>query len=120
MIEADVWLEQIRRYVRFVADEPAVRGIWVFRRKGVSSVTDFDEMIEQVFDDLDSDALETEMLAKVSDAERSRLGQFIAALRAADKAHPKVRTPVECAAFLSSPEWATLNASAISALPVLQ
>jgi hypothetical protein len=61
VIPFDTWLSQIVRYCRFVADDVAVRRAWVNRDYSQTSITTFDELYEQIFDDLDSDALEKEL-----------------------------------------------------------
>jgi hypothetical protein len=107
----------MRDYIRFVADEPLVRRVWVNQEPGLTSVGHFDELFEQVFDDLDADALSPEMLANNREEARV-IGAFLDAMRRASDAHPTVR-PGDAAAFLASPEWRSLNSIARSALETL-
>jgi hypothetical protein len=116
VINRDVWLRQMRNYIRFVANETAVRRVWIDREPGITSVGDFDELFEQVFDDLDADALSPEMLA--DDEESQAIVVFLEALRQASDAHPTVG-PADAEAFLASPEWRSLNSAARSALEIL-
>ncbi len=117
MIDRDVWMGQMRDYIRFVADEPLVRRVWMDREQGITSVSDFDELVEQVFDDLDADSLASQMLANNGE-ESQVIAAFLDAMRRASDAHPIVR-PEDAAAFLESQEWRALNSVARSALEML-
>ena len=116
MIERSVWMDQMRRYVRFVADEAAIRRAWIGAER-LTSATDFDELFEQIFDDLDADGLEQQMLGE-GDAEAQALRGFLEAMRHASETQSTTTLPsVE---FLESREWRELHSSAVSALKVLQ
>ena len=106
MIPFDVWIEQITRYARFVADPNAAKRPWIDGDLSRTSISGFDELYEQVFDDLDSDRLETEMLAHLASAEqRQAVAAFLEALRQMDRewsADPKLNS---AAGLLGSPSW---------------
>jgi hypothetical protein len=55
-----VWLPQILGYARLIANDDALRSAWLTNATIDTSVTSPDELIEQVFDDLDSDTIAKE------------------------------------------------------------
>ncbi|KMZ13537.1 hypothetical protein BHUM_01452 [Candidatus Burkholderia humilis] len=58
MIEVEtVWIPQILAYAEIVLERESIQDCWVHCNCKSTSVTSFDEMIEQIFDDLDSDSL---------------------------------------------------------------
>jgi hypothetical protein len=52
-----IWLPQIIWYANFISRPDDVWEVWVNGNRNVTSVTNFDELITQVFDDLDSDQI---------------------------------------------------------------
>lgn len=55
MIEFDTWLPQILGYCEFVCSDASVRKAWIDSDVSGTSITSFDELYEQIFDDLDAD-----------------------------------------------------------------
>ena len=82
-----VWLPQIVRYAELVADERIFRSAWISGERSETSVTGFDELVEQVFDDLDSEAqLELAKSAWSSDPELIELvEEFLGGLESVDR-----------------------------------
>lgn len=110
MIPFQTWLTQIVEYGRFIADSLGVRRAWVEGDLSRTSVTDFDELYEQVFDDLDSDTFEEELGVHLptDDAARQVLKEFLGELRFIDSVRSrdgKLRSP---ATLLGSDEWSRL------------
>jgi len=101
------WLDQMIRYCRFVADDAALRRAWIGGDFSSTSLTDFDELFEQVFDDLDSDGVERELDQHLpdDDAGKEALGQFLQALRAADEQRRHDIRLLQPSELLSSIPW---------------
>jgi hypothetical protein len=72
VIPFHTWLSQVVGYCHFVADDRAVRRAWVNRDYSQTSITDFDELYEQIFDDMDSDALEKDLSTYLPDDSGAR------------------------------------------------
>lgn len=51
----NIWAPQIIAYAEIILDHDVIYNCWVLGRRDFTSVTSFDEMIEQIFDDLDSE-----------------------------------------------------------------
>lgn len=49
----NVWIPQIIGYARLILGDELER-VWIDNEKGLNSVSDYDELYEQIFDDLDS------------------------------------------------------------------
>ena len=107
MIPFETWLSQIVGYCRLVADTVGLRRAWVDGNHSQSSVTDFDELYEQIFDDLDSDSFDKELKVHLAKnvAAREALSAFLEAIRNADMAREgnvKLSSPEN---LLRSTEW---------------
>lgn len=107
MIPFQTWLTQIVEYSRFIADTLGVRRAWIEGDHSKTSVTDFDELYEQIFDDLDSDTFEEELDAHLPNDEVARqvLKAFLGELRSIDfvrSCDKKLKSP---SALLGSDEW---------------
>lgn len=107
MIELQTRLEYIGWIAEFVSDEKRIASVWVHKKKGITSVTEFDELYVQAFDDLALDEFEGELpgLPKIDLASRNKIIDFLNALRYVDKeieANSQLREP---ARLLSSEPW---------------
>jgi hypothetical protein len=114
MIPFQTWLLQILGYCQFVADAVAVRRAWIERDFSSTSVTDFEELYEQIFDDLDSNNVEKELVKyfPADLAVRRAVSEFLDAIRVVDSCREssvQLRDP-EC--LLKSDEWLRLIAAA--------
>lgn len=72
-----VWLPQIIRYAELVVEEDVLRRSWLEFNSNETSVTNPDEMIVQVFDDLDA-----EELVKEAPSQLEAHPELVAALQA--------------------------------------
>jgi hypothetical protein len=57
MIDCQHWQNSIVRYANLLLDENKIRRAWLQEDRSETSVTDFYELYEQIFDDLDSDSM---------------------------------------------------------------
>ena len=57
MIDFSDWLRQIIGYCKIIAEDRIIRRSWIEGERSETSVTDYDELIEQIFDDLDADEM---------------------------------------------------------------
>jgi hypothetical protein len=83
MIPFKTWLPQIIGYCQLVVDAEGLERAWVDGDFSLTSVTDFDELYEQIFDDLDSDNIEKELTTYLSNdvTARKKISDFLSALR---------------------------------------
>jgi hypothetical protein len=113
LIEFETWFPQIVGYARLISDGDTLRRSWLHGDRTETSVTDFDELWEQVFDDLDSDTLEKQMVAKINDNNlRDLTTQFLARLRYVESAVRSGSALQEPTSLLGSPQWALLETTA--------
>ena len=110
MIPFQTWLSQMVGYCQFVADTLGVRRAWVKGDYSRTSVTNFDELYEQFFDDLDSDALELELNTYMQNEPEARdvLTAFLQQIRVinAQRQHdPRLSSMVD---LLDSKDWGRL------------
>jgi hypothetical protein len=54
MIIFEKWISQILGYAQFVSDDKGVKSAWIDGDFSCTSITNFDELYEQMFGDLDS------------------------------------------------------------------
>lgn len=85
MISPEIWIPQIVRYAALVADDRRLQRAWVEHDYSDTSVTNYDELFVQVFDDQDTDNLEAEMVALLDHERRQAISRFLAELRGADR-----------------------------------
>jgi hypothetical protein len=100
-----VWLPQIVQYAELISSGQ-LEAEWQGRAKATTSVTDRDELHEQVFDDLDAERVWTE--------NRCRTGLPVSATEAIDRFLDALRTVDESDAELvaTSPAWKTTKEAA--------
>ena len=56
----DTWLPQIIGYAKLICSDDLVQS-WVYKNRNITSVNNFDELYEQIFDDLDSENILNDM-----------------------------------------------------------
>jgi hypothetical protein len=114
MIPFDTWLSQIVIYCRFVLDTVGLRRAWVEGDALRTSVTGFDELYEQIFDDLDSDGMERQLAMQLSNdsAARQALSGFLESLRNVGDLRQTRSELQSAAALIRSPEWQNVERAA--------
>ena len=117
MIDLQTWLPQIVGYCEFIADAVGTRRAWIQQNFELTSATGFDELYEQIFDDLDSDNFEKELVSVLPDiALRKAISQFLEALRSVNFCH-ETDVKFESPKFLfQSNEWQGVVRTAVNVL----
>jgi hypothetical protein len=120
MISFQTWLSQIIGYCQFIVDELGIRKSWVDGDFSQTSVTGFDELYEQVFDDLDSDACEKMMISNLSEfpLKADAVSRFLSEMRRINliiESNEGLQSPD---VLLSSSEWRRVVVSAEMVLSV--
>jgi len=109
----DYWIQNIDSYSRLIADPHELERAWINKDKRVTSAYDFDELMEQLLDDLRVE----EHVDQFKDS-LQRMGAleavtaFAAELTDLDqtvKGRPQLRDPQ---VLLRSPEWENLRRTA--------
>jgi hypothetical protein len=120
MISFQTWLSQIVGYCQFIVDESGVRKSWIEGDFSQTSVTGFDELYEQVFDDLDSDDCEKMMISNLSDfpLKAGAVSGFLSELRRINLIIENNEDLQPADALLSSSEWRRVVVSAEMVLSV--
>lgn len=116
MIDFADWLRQIARYCTLVGDDTAIRAAWVQGDLSRTSVSGFDELYVQVFDDLDSEAFVKRIVLLLPDDPSlcEKIERFFARLEAVDDARMRRSELKSDAALLDSSEWKELREAALS------
>jgi len=109
----NVWLPQIIRYAVLIADDKALRSVWISGDHSFTSVTSYDELIEQMFDDLDSEAMWSQHKKELVDhvSLQSSIDAFLHALLTVDKPFGR-KNCTDHAALLSTPLWLQVRETA--------
>ena len=111
MISDRIWLNYIRRTCTFILDERKLRSVWLDHKSGVTSVTNFDELFEQLFGDLDSENKEKELdrifVARI-DAKKSII-QFLRAIKKIDQQRFSSKSYLNLENLLNSTDWTNLQ-----------
>jgi hypothetical protein len=120
MIPNDVWIGQIGRYAVLLADRDIMRKVWVDKDRSITSVLNFDELFEQVFDDLDSDsfALRLPELFPGDVQAETCARNFLQAIHAVDAEITKNKALDDPALLLESEIWAKLELASNKVLEV--
>jgi hypothetical protein len=107
VIPFQTWLSQMLGYCHFVIDTLGVRRAWVSKDYSQTSITNFDELYEQIFDDLDSDRLEERLNVYLRDNPelREALAAFLQELRAISDQRDRIRKLASDSTLLESEEW---------------
>jgi hypothetical protein len=108
----NVWLPQIVSYARLISSGQ-LEAEWLGRVAAVTSVTDPDELCEQVFDDLDADGIWAEWRNRsgLSTNGRDAVDRFLQALR--EIAEPDARLLVQTDGWNSAKQAATTVVSKV-------
>lgn len=108
-----VWLPQVILYAHFISNRNEVRTIWIVGDHSRDSVTDFDELITQVFDDLCADEMVGEPLEKSSVPKKAKslVRDFIDKLDDLDKLD-RASEGLSPTDLVNLPQWAKLEESA--------
>lgn len=110
-----VWLPQILGYARLIADEAALRSAWLTDAVTTTSVTSPDELIEQIFDDLDSDEsvkLASHHLTSTPNLVEALRGFLIALTGWNADWDPENVSPPADESLFQKPKWAFLKQEA--------
>lgn len=121
MIPFQSWLSQITGYCRFVTDEVSLRRAWIDGDFTQTSVTDFDELYEQIFDDLDSDVCEESLIEWFPDdlIVRDSVSAFLNALRDVNQSIDGSNEPLRHEYLLRSSGWHRVVCAAESVVTLL-
>lgn len=110
-----VWLPQILGYARLIANDDALRSAWLNNTATETSVTSPDELIEQVFDDLDSAAIVGEASRYLSSAPdlAEALRGFLTAMKIweSERDPENISLPADESLF-QNPKWVLLRQQA--------
>ena len=118
MIDFKTWLLQIMGYCEFVVDDVALRQAWVNRDFSETSVTNFDELYEQVFDDLDADRFAVNLATYMPNAApaRTAVAAFLTSLKEMDQTRSENPELLNSSVLLDSGQWQRVRSSALIAL----
>ena len=118
MIEFKTWLPQIVGYCEFVVDDMKLRQAWIKRDFSETSVTDFDELYEQVFDDLDASHFAMHLLRYLPNSERmaTTIADFVATLQATERVRTENTDLLDASLLLDSAQWQLVRNSAFAVL----
>lgn len=122
MIEFETWLPQIVGYCEFVVDDMRLRQAWIKRDFSDTSVTDFDELYEQVFDDLDANHFAANLHRHLPNSERiaTTVGDFIAMLQKMDRIRTGNPALLDAVVLLDSDQWQLVRNSAFAVLDAVK
>ena len=118
MIDFKIWLSQIIGYCEFVANDVKLRHAWINCDFSETSVTDFDELYEQVFDDLDAERFAADLQAHLPNAEQARItiAEFLSSLQEMDRSRSESPHLLNASALLDSGQWQRVRRAALAAL----
>lgn len=121
MIELKTWLRQIVGYCEFVVDDMRLRQAWIKRDFSETSVTDFDELYEQIFDDLDASHFAENLHRHLPNSERmaTTIADFIATLQEMDRVRMENTDLLDASVLLDSDQWQLVRKSARAVLDVV-
>jgi hypothetical protein len=122
MLEFKTWFCQIVTTCELVASQDALQRTWISREKSITSITDFGELYEQVFGDLDPEACLTNFGATMNRETFQAVERFLITINVIDfqiRKEPELQQPERL--FVQS-IWKILKDSAacIIALPDAQ
>ncbi|WP_157084913.1 hypothetical protein [Hydrogenophaga palleronii] len=118
MIEFETWLPQIVGYCELVVDDMRLRQAWIKRDFSKTSVTDFDELYEQVFDDLDANYFAVNLYRYLPNSGRMTTGiaDFIKMLQETDRVRTENPDLLDASLLLDSDQWRLVRNSAFAVL----
>jgi hypothetical protein len=120
MIELQTRFSYIGRISAIILNQDEIRSVWINKKSGITSVTDFDELYEQLFDDLDIEELERGQsdLLIIDVLSRNEILNFLSAVRDVDKAIESdslLRNPSD---LLTSEAWKKFEGACEKALEI--
>lgn len=118
MIEFKTWLPQIVGYCEFIVNDIKLRQAWVKHDFSETSVTDFDELYEQLFDDLDADYFSHNLREQLPNSEQmaTSVANFITSLHEFDRARNENSELLDPTTALDSGQWKPVRSSALAVL----
>ena len=122
MIEFTTWLPQIVGYCKYVVDDLRLQQAWIKHDFSETSVSDFDELYEQVFDDLDACHFAANLHSHLPNSERmaTTIADFIETLQEMDRARTENLDLLDAAALLDSDQWQLVRKSAFAVLDAVK
>lgn len=119
MIEFRTWFCQIVTTCELISSGDALQRTWIGRERLVTSITDFGELYEQVFGDLDSDACLANFSPIMNRETFLAVERFLATIKVIDSRIAEDPTLEEPRRLFAEPIWKTLRETAamIIALP---
>lgn len=122
MIDFKTWLPQIVGYCELVVDDMMLRRAWIEHDFTETSVTDFDELYEQVFDDLDAGHFAANLHTHLPNSERmaTTIAEFIETLQEMDQVRTESSALRNASSLLNSGQWQLVRKSAFSVLAAVQ
>lgn len=114
MIDLQEWLRQIVGYTSFVLDQQLIREAWISGDHSKTSVTNFDELFEQVFDDLASQKMVQRFQRELpEEGQKNRaVNAFLNALLTVDAELNRRPELKDASSLLASPHWAGVREAA--------
>ena len=122
MIAFTDWVSQIVGYGTLVVDDAKLLRAWTLHDHSQTSVTGFDELYEQIFDDLDSERFQNELAIRLAnDREKcAAINGFLQSIKHVDQ---QMKTnPILCRPdiLLASSEWGAVRVAAKKLIGVYQ
>ena len=118
MIAFETWLPQILDYCEFITNDRDIQQAWINHDTSDTSVTDFDELYEQIFDDLDSDFFQPKLSIYLpTNAEAcTAITNFLETLKQVDQDRMTYTELQDARMLLGSAQWQALRNSAHAAI----
>lgn len=122
MIAFENWLPQVIGYCDFLLDDEKLRRAWINHDFSDTSVTDFDELYEQIFDDLDAKKFAENLFEYLPNSKMvaAAVAAFIASLQEMDQVRAKNSELTKASLLLDSCQWHILRKSASAVLNAVQ
>lgn len=113
-IPFSIWIKGVVGTAEFLTDSGLVERVWLNGDRTITSITSFNELYEQLFDDLDSGnyAESHGKSAILSEAQRQAVASFLCAVRDFDDEPFIMNGREDSAAILCSTAWAVIQSSA--------
>lgn len=122
MKDIDTWLPQIVGYCEWISDPVRLRDAWIDGDFSETSVTDFDELIGQVFGDLDADRSAAAFARRLPQCAHplAEVSTFLSSLRAVESSRAKDPILREPTALLASAQWQSVRCAALAVIKVTE
>jgi hypothetical protein len=118
MIEFQTWIEQMIRYCHLICDDSILKNAWIDHIIGITSVTDFEELYVQIFDDLDADNFRLELPTHLKDNLPlcEAVIFFLDSIREFDVERDGSSQLTDPSVFLASRQWKAVQSSALAVI----